>query len=109
MLNIDLLPFSKEIKTRLRKLTDIACAVPDVTKVILFGSYARAEYKVGSDLDILIMTDCEVPRDLRGDVSSLFETMGADVVFYTEDCFSNSDCMFVNQIRKDGVLLWKRD
>ena len=36
----------------------LAAACPAVTRVVLFGSYARNDYTVKSDLDLLIATDC---------------------------------------------------
>lgn len=102
------LPFEPPVLTRLSKLIDLLLSSEiDPTKIVLFGSYARAEYKVTSDLDILVLTDCEVPRTIRGELCSQFEELNSDLIFYTNEAFSNSECLFVKQVKKEGILLWE--
>lgn len=105
---VDCLPYSLQTKQKLNalvKLIQESQIIP--TMIVLFGSYARAEYKVGSDLDILILSDDEIPRELRGELCSRFEELNSDLVFYTNDVFYESNSLLVQQIRRDGVLLWK--
>ncbi len=44
-----------------------------IKKLILFGSCARGECKVTSDLDLLLVTEESVPRHIRGDIASQLE------------------------------------
>lgn len=108
MLYIDLLPFEPWVKDKLQKLVEIVLSSGiGCTKIVLFGSYARAEYTVTSDIDILVLTVAEVSRVTRGELCSIFDELNADLVFYTEDIFNSSQMLIVKQIRRDGVLLWQ--
>lgn len=107
--NIDVLPFSEKIKNKLKHLVKIIFDLQiDCTRIVLFGSYARAEEKVNSDLDILVLTDAEVDRTVRGEACSMFDECGADLVFYTNRRFEESGALIVSEIRRDGVLLWQK-
>ena len=59
-----------------------------------------------SDIDLLFITAGLEDRYVKGDIASFYDMHNADAVFYSEDQFSGSDCLFVRQVRKDGVLLW---
>ena len=107
--NIDALPFRDEVKRQIGFLVvTLLQQLPGVQQIILFGSYARAEYRATSDIDILALVSDPVGRDISGDLHSCFDEKGADLVIYTVDDFNISNCLLVNQIRKDGVLLWEK-
>jgi len=64
----------------------VAAARPEVRRLGYFGSYARGDWGVGSDLDLIaiVATSCE-PRERRGlgwDTSTL--PVPADLLIYTE-------------------------
>lgn len=106
--NISKLPYEKNVRERLQLLVTKILAMCNPEAIILFGSYARFEHKVNSDLDILVITKRNVTRFKRAELCADFETLGADLIFYTEDAFQDSKCLLVQQIRKDGILLWKQ-
>ena len=107
--NIDSLPFNKIIKCKLKwLLMQILESISDPKMIVLFGSYARMEQTISSDLDIFVLTTASVPRNTRGYLMALFEENNADIVFAEESIFSQSDCYLYREIRKDGVLLWKK-
>ena len=106
--NIDLLPYGEKQKNVLRKYVSLLQGLPNINRIILFGSYARMEYRIQSDFDILAVTDSPVSREERGELCSQLEEMGADLIFYTEEQWKTSDCMLTQQIRKDGLLIWHR-
>lgn len=106
--NIDLLPYSDKQKAVLREYVSLLQELSCVNKIILFGSYARMEYRPQSDFDILAVTDLPVSREQRGELCSHFEELGADLIFYTDEQWKTSDCILIRQIRKDGLLIWKR-
>ena len=87
------------------------CSIPGLSRIVLFGSGARNELKVGSDLDLLILTDSPVPRTLRGELASKLAEkkngVATDIVFYTEAEFDASDCLLAREIRKDGRIIWE--
>lgn len=105
--NISKLPFLDSMKNKIQMLIDYALSKSNkIQKIILFGSTARAERKVTSDLDILFITYCLEDRYIKGDIASFYDMHNADAVFYSEDQLRDSECLFVRQVRKDGVLLW---
>lgn len=103
------LPFSNEIKEKLRDLVQMILeASVDCTKIVLFGSYARAEQTALSDFDILVLSQMEVPQEVRGELCSKFEQRNSDLIFYRNSDFELSETLLVERIKKEGVLLWKR-
>lgn len=82
--------------------------IPDLEYIILFGSYARMEQSIKSDIDLMAITSYIPDRLLRGDLCSKFEEENIDLVFYDADTFRNSDCLLVSQVKKEGIVLWKR-
>jgi predicted nucleotidyltransferase len=78
-------------------------ARPAVTRVGYFGSYARGNWGVGSDLDVVvIMTECELPPERRG---AAFDTIAGfpvpvDLLVYTEAEWK--------QLRADGASFARR-
>jgi len=105
--NVPLLPYSEQIKNKLNKIIALILEQVSPISIILFGSYARGDFKCTSDLDILVLTEDDVERTIRGDICSTLDSLKSDVVFYTVNDFNASNCYFVRQIRKDGILLWK--
>ena len=103
---IEKLPFSREICKKLNDLVLLIIEnVSTVEKIVLFGSYARAEYKFGSDLDIFILTSEQTPRATQANLRCAYDDV--DFVFYTKEVFEKSEALLVRNIRKDGILLWK--
>ena len=85
--------------------------IPDICRLILFGSCARNQIKVGSDIDLLLITSRQVPQAVRGELSSDLaeekEGVSTDLVFYTQEEFQDSTTLFTRQIKKDGITLWE--
>lgn len=107
--NIDKLPFSNNVKGKIRCLSNLILKdVVSVEKIILFGSYARAQQTVKSDIDIMVITREPCDVEIKGDLCSIFDENGSDLIFYTNDEFEHSNSLLTNKIRKDGVLLWMR-
>ena len=105
--NVSKLPFTEETKNKIQMLIDYALSKSNnIHKIILFGSSARAEQKVTSDIDLLFITAGLEDRYVKGDIASFCDIHNADAVFYSEDQLRDSDCLSVRQVRKDGVLLW---
>lgn len=107
--NVDRLPFSEGIKAALgANLGIIQKELKGSYKVVLFGSYARADYNSRSDFDLLVLSECEIDRHIRGKLQAVLAGMNSDLVFYTTEAFENSDCRFVYEVKRDGVLLFER-
>ena len=105
---IERLPCSKNIKERLNYLVDYTNnVVDDVVGIVLFGSYARCEQNMRSDIDICILTKGSFTRLQRGTVSAEYDEYGVDVVMFPVSEFFSSKSKLVKQILKDGVVIWK--
>ncbi|KXG76752.1 hypothetical protein AN618_14370 [Fervidicola ferrireducens] len=78
----------------------------DIVKVGYFGSYARGDWGVGSDLDIIVIVKkSEIPFDKR---SAEWDTEGisvpVDLLVYTEEEYENmktSNSGFCRAIEKE--------
>ena len=84
-------------------------------KVILYGSYARGENEVGSDIDILVLADIPAEEADRIDMhlTRFTNRLGLEhdivVSLFVKDCqtfykFLPADPFYQN-VMKDGVLL----
>ena len=84
------------------------------SELYLFGSAARGEFKLGSDLDFLLVVDDPAVRkrvsvgveflDVRSDTGPV----PVDVIVRTKDYIENSKDIFTCEVRRDRKLLWKR-
>ncbi|NMB43981.1 MAG: nucleotidyltransferase domain-containing protein [Clostridiales bacterium] len=87
--------------------------IQGLVKVVLFGSCARLHLHVGSDIDLLIVTD-NIIEDrrlisyIRSDLEFLPDDMKGDIVFTNKECFEKSTEKLHKDIRRDGIILWNR-
>lgn len=91
-----------------KKIKNLTENIPLLEYIILFGSYARADEKATSDIDLLVITGGETERLLRGELCSKFEEENVDLVFYTAEQFTESQCLFVKRVKEEGIVLWRR-
>ncbi len=104
------LPFRFETKL----ITDInyllSYAISDLEAIILFGSCARGEPRLTSDIDLLVITANPLSRTIRGEISSDLEepldAIKTDVIFYTKDQYLQSSRIFTHQIKSEGIYLY---
>ncbi len=83
-------------------------------KILLFGSYARNEQNVNSDLDLLIISDYEknLPRYRRGLKLRILLTkfqISKDILIYTNDEikeWKDIPNSFINTVISDGSILY---
>lgn len=67
----------------------------------IFGSFARGDYTVKSDVDLCIVVD-EIPdRYLKGYLYDEAEDLGVDLCFVTTKRFETDDSRFLTNVRKD--------
>ena len=81
-------PDAREVDQAVRRWVErVVAAHPEVVQVGYFGSYARGDWGVGSDLDLLIIAGrSDEPferRAARWDATEL--PVPSDVLVYTED------------------------
>lgn len=81
--------------------------------IALFGSCVNGKLKVTSDIDLLIITNEKPDQTLRGDIASELaepiHSVATDVVFYTIDEIKSGKSLFLKQIMKEGIVIWKKD
>ena len=90
--------------------------IPNVVKVILFGSYARGDAREDSDIDFLIITNREYERkeklktlaDLRWNIA--LAGYNADVLLkyqrkHTADMLSPTLSRVIN---REGKIIWQK-
>ncbi len=86
---------------------------PDVVRLGYFGSYAKGDWGVGSDLDlIVVLEDSVVPFERRGlewDVTNL--PVPAEILVYTEEEWRalGAESRFRRTIEREGVWLFQRE
>jgi predicted nucleotidyltransferase len=90
----------------------VAVARTDVRRIGYFGSYARGDWGVGSDLDvIIIVASARLPFERRGVEWDLTELpVPADVLVYTEGEWSvgAGGARFHEVLRREGVWVLER-
>ena len=110
----------EQITDRFKRSLD--CAVTKITQwehrerilaVYLYGSYARNEQSADSDIDLYIQTDTKTDRKMIRELIVLcnpedYRLPEVEVkVEQGVDSLMKND-LFHENIRKDGILLWKR-
>jgi predicted nucleotidyltransferase len=83
-----------------------------LSNLILFGSQARHESTVGSDIDILLILKCEIsPGDeilrlsaLKTDLNLKYNELIA-IVPVSETDYKNRPTPLLENIRREGILL----
>ena len=66
----------------------------------VFGSYAREEYKAGSDIDFCIVIQERPAREISGGLREEADLLGADAIFVTEEYFNEDMSEFAKKIAK---------
>ena len=88
-----------------------------VEKIILFGSQARSDRVVSSDIDILVcvnMSEDELNkvkremRNLTSDISLEYDEIVSLIVSTKEEYETMGDMLFYQNIKRDGIVLFTR-
>ena len=83
----------------------------DIASIILFGSCARGEAVLGSDIDLCVLTYDKLNRytkgSLQGEASRKDDGVKADLLFFTVEEFSSTRGKFEQAIKKEGIVLWE--
>jgi len=86
----------------------------DAERVVLFGSHARGEAGEGSDVDLMIIAESELPRFKRSrELYKLFRPypFAMDLIVYTPaeiDKGKRSAISFVSTVLREGKTLYVR-
>lgn len=112
--NIKLLQLPPRFEHKLHADIDFLLSynIPTLESIILFGSCARKNLRVTSDIDLLIITIDSIERSIRGEISSILEDdidlVRTDCIFYTQEQFQDSTRIFTQQIKTEGIILYSR-
>ncbi|HHT97800.1 MAG TPA: nucleotidyltransferase domain-containing protein [Clostridiales bacterium] len=86
--------------------------VEGIKQIVLFGSCARFEINISSDIDLLVVTENPIldrilKSDMRSRAEELSSDLKADVVFSTKEMLEESEMLLYQFIREEGILMWK--
>ena len=88
----------------INEIIDISQKYYGINKVVLFGSRARGDNEVKSDIDLAIYCD--------GDLSLFIEEIENTTHTLLEFDFSNMnnivDDFFIEQVEKEGIVLYEK-
>lgn len=83
-------------------------------QIILFGSHAKGTADKGSDIDLLIIQDTDLPNHKRGldiRLSLIGTKMPIDILVYTRNEFENAKndkFSFLSSALKNSKILYER-
>ncbi|NLZ80186.1 MAG: nucleotidyltransferase domain-containing protein [Clostridiales bacterium] len=86
--------------------------IENLSEIILFGSCAKLDIRVGSDIDLLIVTESDITdrlfkSQIIDNLDDLESGIEVDPVFATEDTLRKSEQRLFAYIRKEGIVMWK--
>lgn len=112
---IDRIPFNYNEQCALKGIIDEVTSRYPVKKIILYGSKARGDFIEASDIDLLFITEDNVDRLTRFQISDIIYKyeLSHDVIvsaiFVTESDFGNRVNTFLTKVKKEGVVIWSRE
>ncbi|MBE0425218.1 MAG: nucleotidyltransferase domain-containing protein [Nitrospirae bacterium] len=86
-----------------------------VKRVILYGSKARGDFLEGSDIDLLFITEDNMDRSTRFQISDIIYNyeLSYDVVvsaiFVSESDFRDRVNTCLMKVKKEGVVIWSKE
>jgi predicted nucleotidyltransferase len=106
---------NEKVKTELDNIVNTLVDTGIVSRIILFGSYARGDETPDSDIDLCVLTPVKDkrPMDITVDLRTKLwdgQEMPMDLfTFNQEDFFANAQrpTSFQHDIAENGVLLYE--
>ncbi len=84
--------------------------------LVLYGSYARGDFREESDIDVLVVLDNMIKTEMQ-EISDLTD-LKTDLILEHElflstipvnmQKFETSNYPFYKNVRRDGIILWKK-
>lgn len=103
------------MKRTLEKIVRYAASVADPEKIILFGSMARDQDDVFSDVDLLIVSEnCEMRKDVEARIRSFSQELSLkiDVLICSQSEMeeaSRNPHSFLGEIAKSGRTVYENE
>lgn len=94
----------KRIKGKLEELNEKL----KLSKVVLFGSYAKGNYTAASDVDLPVVYRGEPEEDPFRLVKKTLDVRGLEPGIYREDEYEEAK-EIVEKMEKGGVVLWEKN
>lgn len=88
----------------LQEIYEISSKHPEIKKVVLFGSRARGDNLIKSDIDLAIYADSSLEEyidDIENNTSTLLE-------FDFSNMNAIEDELFIEQINKEGITIYEK-
>ena len=86
-------------------------SIEDLLYIVLFGSCARGNLDINSDVDLLVITkepiDREIKIDLDHELDEEQDGVSTDIVFYDLETYLRSEGLLIREIKKCGKILWE--
>ena len=103
--------YAQALEAALRNIVTQLAAMPEVEKIILFGSYATGRRDLFTDLDVLVVMDTQ--KDIINRSPELYQQLQVgvdlDLLVYTPDEFERQkDTRFLSHALKTGRVLYER-
>lgn len=107
-----------EINIIMKKAVDKIRALlkEDVYKIVLYGSYARGDFNTESDIDMMVILNCEKEKvaEYRKQVSKLASRIGLEydielsILLRDKNTFEQGKIMmpFYKNIQQEGIALY---
>ncbi|WP_039764089.1 MULTISPECIES: nucleotidyltransferase family protein [unclassified Caldicellulosiruptor] len=86
------------------KIMELIRSERTIKKAILFGSRARGDYKINSDIDIAIVVDGETTAGFKLDLDEAAGLYKVDLV----ELEKLENETFKNKILKEGIVIFER-
>ena len=88
----------------LLKIREIALKYSNINKVVLFGSRARGDNELKSDIDLAVYCD----SDLSLFIEEIENTTHTLLEFDFSDMNNIVDDFFIEQVEKEGIVLYEK-
>ena len=88
---------------------------PVIKTIILYGSKARGDFLEESDIDLLFISDNNIPWSIKAEMSDIIynHELATDIVlsaiFISESEYKTRVSLFLMKVRKEGIVLWSRE
>lgn len=98
----------EQLIQRLKERLDALEEKLPIQLVVLFGSYAKGNYTVASDIDLLIVHEGEERKDAFATVKKTFSIPRLEPHVYSEDEYERLKGK-ISKMIENGVVLFSRD
>ena len=88
---------------------------PPVKRIILYGSKARGDFAEDSVIDLLFITDKEIPRSMKNQIidaiydHELRNDIVVSAIIISDSVFNNHGSTFLRDVKREGIVLWWRE